>query len=154
MENWSRFKHDTVNNVFGKSKTPTIVGTLVTLVYTVLIMLAPFEIPIQFVAYLGPLFGGAVAGALLNTNVYQAVMYGFRAGAYGFVLFGVLIGIGSFVLLSEMTGQQYFLLSSLASLIVMIAIVPGMGLLGGIAGPIGIVARRTVFPSRDTTQTQ
>lgn len=142
--NWSRFKHDTINNVFGKQKVPTIVGTLATFVYTLVVILVPMGADPS--PYLGPAVGGFVAGAVLGTNVYDGLMYGLRAATYGFVLFALTVAIGSFVLFFMATGQTYFYYSSFFGLIVVFGLVPMAGFAGAIAGPIGTLARRFVVP--------
>jgi hypothetical protein len=144
--NWSRFKHDTINNVFGKQKVPTIVGALVTAVYTTAIMI--FPVGIDIAPYIGPPLGGFVAGAILGTNVYDGVAYGVRAGAYGFVVVAFVVTIGSFVLFLQATGDQYFYVSSFLGLLIIFAIVPLSAFAGGIAGPVGTLARRLVVPKQ------
>lgn len=144
--NWSRFKHDTINNVFGKQKVPTIVGALVTLLYTITIMIVPTNIGLS--PYFGPVLGGFVAGAVLGTNVYDGLMYGFRAAAYGFVLVAATVAIGSFVLFFIATGQTFFYYSSFFGLLVVFGLVPVAGFGGALAGPIGTLARRFVVPRR------
>lgn len=147
MANWSRMKHDAIKNVFGKSKSATITGTVVTAAYTLLIMIVPINLSPEFIAYLGPILGGFAAGAILGTNVYDAVMYGVRAGAYGFVIVAVVVVIGSFILFLEATGQRYFYVSSFLGLLIVFAIVPLSAFAGGVGGPIGTLARRAVLPS-------
>ena len=144
--NWSRFKRDTTRNVLGKSKLPTAVGTLVTVVYSVFVILVPLNVGLDIVPYLGPLLGGFTAGAVLGTNVYDGVMYGARAAAYGILIFAVVLTIGSFVLFLEATGQQYFYISSFIGLVVTFALVPLAGFAGALAGPVGTLVRRTVVP--------
>jgi len=133
-------------NVFGKSKLPTIVGTLVTAVYTLFIMLVPLNIGLDIVPYLGPLLGGFTAGAVLGTNVYDGVMYGARAAAYGVVIVAIVATIGSFILFLEATGQRFFYFSSFIGLVITFALVPLAGFAGAMAGPAGTLARRTVIP--------
>jgi hypothetical protein len=144
--NWSRFKRDTTRNVFGKSKLPTVVGTLVTAAYTLLIMLVPLNLGLDVVPYLGPLVGGFTAGAVLGTNVYDGVMYGTRAAAYGIVIVAFVATVGSFVLFLQATGQQYFYFSSFVGLVIIFALVPLAGFAGALAGPVGTLVRRTVVP--------
>lgn len=144
--NWSRFKRDTTRNVFGKSKLPTVVGTLVTAAYTLLIMLVPLNLGLDVVPYLGPLVGGFTAGAVLGTNVYDGVMYGARAAAYGIVIVAFVATVGSFVLFLQATGQQYFYFSSFVGLVIIFALVPLAGFAGALAGPVGTLVRRTVVP--------
>lgn len=144
--NWSRFKRDTTRNVFGKSKLPTVVGTLVTAAYTLFIMIVPLNLGLDVVPYLGPLVGGFTAGAVLGTNVYDGVMYGARAAAYGIVIVAFVATVGSFVLFLQATGQQYFYFSSFIGLVIIFALVPLAGFAGALAGPVGTLARRTVVP--------
>lgn len=148
MENWSRFKHDTMNNAFGKSRLPTVVGSVITLLYTLVVMFAPITIPFEFVAYMGPFLGGAVAGGMHGTNAYDGFMYGARAGAYGFVLVALVAMIGSFLFLLDATGQTYFLTSSIVGMIVLFMITPVMGLLGAVGGSVGTLVRRSVVPQQ------
>jgi len=148
MENWSRFKHDTMNNALGKSRTPTIVGSVVTLVYTLVVMFAPVNITIEFVAYMGPFVGGAVAGGMHGTNAYDGFMYGARAGAYGFVMVAIVAMVGSFVFLFDATGQTYFMTSSIVGMLILFMVTPVMGLLGAVGGSVGTFVRRSVVPQQ------
>lgn len=146
--NWSRFKHDTKRNVLGKSKWPTIVGTLVAAAYTITVMIVPYDVNSEFFPYLGAPLGGLVAGAVLGTNVYDGFMYGFRAGAYGMVIVSFVAAIGSFVLFFQATGQTYFYFSSFIGLVAIFAITPIFGFVGAFGGALGTITRRTVVPKR------
>lgn len=140
-------RHQLVSDFVGRPWWVTAVGTAtaVTYVLAAFYYLGP-EVWGTGVFYAGGIAGGVAAGFFLGTNIYDGLIAGLRAGAYGVVAIAVLATATFLTLWYAQSGQLFLYWSTFYGLVGFLIFVPIYGLTGMVSGAVGVLVRRVVVP--------